>query len=65
MLVITHLHEGFANVKVVSLDNAIGLRVIQRDLDVMDAIFIRQVSSHSHKCRAIVSNNLSHSTPSA
>jgi len=32
---------------------------------MMDAVFLGQVSSHSHKCGAIVSNNLSHSTPSA
>src|SRR5882724_3742716 len=31
----------------------------------MDAIFLRQVTHHSHKCGAIISNNLSHSTPSA
>jgi len=45
--------------------NAIGLRVIRGDLDVMDAIFLGQVTRHSHKHRAIISNNLSHSTPSA
>jgi len=31
----------------------------------MDAIFLRQVTSCSHKCGAIISNNLGHSTPSA
>src|SRR5882724_6002208 len=52
-------------VKVFVFHNAVGLRVIRGDLDVMDAIFLGQVTSLSHKCRAIISNNLGHSTPSA
>jgi len=65
MLIIAHLHEGFTYVKVFAFHNAIGLRVIRGDLDVMDAIFLRQVTHCSHKCGAIISNNLGHSTPSA
>jgi len=65
MLIIAHLHEGFTYVEVFAFHNAIGLRVIRGDLDVMDAIFIRQVTRCSHKCGAIISNNLGHSTPSA
>src|SRR5882724_3359801 len=65
MVVIACLHEGFAYVKVFPFHNAVGLRVIRGDLDVMDAIFLGQVTRHSHKCGAIISNNLSHSTPSA
>src|SRR5882724_9200588 len=63
MFVIACFHEGFMYVKVFALNNTIGLGVIWRNLDVMDAIFLRQVSSCSHRCRAIVGNNFSHSTP--
>src|SRR5882724_3743573 len=62
MLVIACLHEGFVYVEVLAFHNAIGLRVIRGDLDVMDAIFLRQVTCHSHKCGAIISNNLGHYT---
>src|SRR5882724_12688138 len=31
----------------------------------MDAIFLGQVTHHSHKCGAIISNNIGHSTPLA
>jgi len=65
MFIIACLHEGFTYVEVLAFHNAIGLRIIRGDLDVMDTIFLRQVTSHSHKCRAIISNNLSYSTPSA
>src|SRR5882724_882843 len=65
MFVIACLHEGFAYVKMFLLHKAVGLRVIRGDLDVMNAIFLRQVTSHSHKHRSIICNNLGHSTPSA
>ena len=32
---------------------------------MMNAVFLRQVSNHCYKCRAIVVNNFSHSTPLA
>ena len=65
VFIIACLHEGFKYVKVLVLNNTIGLGVIWRNIDMMDAIFLRQVSSCSHKCGAIVSNNFGHSTPSA
>jgi len=65
MFVTACLHERFAYVKMFVLHNAIGLRVIRGDLDVMDAIFLGQVSSCSHTCGAIVHKNFSHSTPLA
>ena len=65
MYVITHLHERLVYIKMFMLNNAIGLGVIQRDLDVMDAIFLRQVPSCSHKCGATIGNNFSYSTPLA
>jgi len=52
--------RDFTYVKMFPFHNAIGLRVIRGDLDVMDAIFLRQVTSCSHKCGAIISNNLGH-----
>src|SRR5882724_1250185 len=65
MFIIAHLHEGFTYVEMFPLHNAIGLRVKRGDLDVMNAIFLRQVTSCSHKCGSIISNNLGHSTPLA
>src|SRR5882724_10799052 len=65
MFVIAHLHEGFVFVEVFALNNAICLGVIWRTLDMMYAVFLREVSNCCYKCGAIVSNNFSHSTPSA
>ena len=62
VFIIAHLHEGFANVEVFALNNAIGLGFIWRTLDMMYAVFFRQVSNCCYKCGAIVSNNFSHST---
>ena len=64
VLVITGLHEGFTDVKVLPLNNTICLGIVRRNLDVMDAIFLGQVTSHRHEHRTIVSNNFSDSTPS-
>jgi len=65
MFVIACLHEGFTHVKVFAFNNSIGLGIIWRNHDVMDDIFLKQVSSCSHQCRAIVGKKFSHSTPSA
>src|SRR5882724_7318818 len=65
MFVIAHIHEGFAYVEVFVLNNAVGLGVIWRSLDMMYALFFGQVSNCCYKCGAIVSNNFSHSTPLA
>src|SRR5882724_1376212 len=65
MLVIARLHEGFVYVEVSAFHNAICLRVTRGDLDVMDAIFLGQVTCHNHKHGANISNNLGHSTPTA
>src|SRR5882724_1336892 len=65
MFVIAHLHEGFVFVEVFALNNAFCLGVIWRTLDMMYAVFLRQVSNCCYKCGAIVSNNFSHSTPLA
>src|SRR5882672_896400 len=64
VLVIAGLHEGFTDVKVFLLDNTISLGIVRRNLDVMDAIFLGQITGHCHKSRTIVGNNLSDSTPS-
>src|SRR5882672_2315697 len=64
VLVIAGLHEGFMDVKVFPLDNTISLGIVRRNLDVMDAIFLRQITGCRHEHRTIVSNNLSDSTPS-
>src|SRR5882672_8856428 len=64
VLVIAGLHEGFTDVKVFPLDNTISLGIVRRNLDVMDAIFLGQVTSRRHERRTIVGNNFSNSTPS-
>src|SRR5882672_5746002 len=64
VFIIAGLHEGFTDVEVLLLDNTICLGIVRRNLDVMDAIFLGQVTSCPHKCRTIVGNNFSDSTPS-
>jgi len=64
VLVIAGLHEGFTDVEVFLLDNTIFLGIVRRNLDVMHAIFLGQVTSHRHECRTIVGYNFSDSTPS-
>src|SRR5882672_5340970 len=64
VFIIAGFHEGFMDVEVLPLDNTICLGIVRRNLDVMDAIFLGQVTSHRHECRTIVSNNFSDSTPS-
>src|SRR5882672_2930606 len=64
VLIIAGLHEGFMDVEVFPFNNTISLGIVRRNLDVMDAIFLRQVTSHRHECRTIVGNNFSDSTPS-
>src|SRR5882672_6824673 len=63
VLIIAGLHERFTNVEVFLLDNTIILGVIRGDLNVMDAIFFGQITSRSHECGTIVSNNFRNSTP--
>ena len=65
MFIIACLHEGLTYVEIFALHKTIGLRVIRGALDVMDAIFLGQVTRCCHKCGAIISNNLGHPTPSA
>src|SRR5882672_5866599 len=64
VFVIAGLNEGFMDVEVLPLNNTISLGIVRRNLDVMDAIFLGQVTSRCHECRTIVSNNFSDSTPS-
>src|SRR5882672_9651668 len=64
VLVIAGLHYGSTDVKVFPLDNTISLGIVRRNLDVMDAIFFRQITGRHHECRTIVGNNFSDSTPS-
>src|SRR5882672_9304891 len=52
------------DVEVFPFNNTISLGIVRRNLDVMDAIFLRQVTSHRHEFRTIVGNNFSDSTPS-
>src|SRR5882672_7144296 len=64
VFVIAGLHEGFLDVEVLPLDKTIFLGIVRRNLDVMDAIFLGQVTSRCHKHRTIVGNNFSNSTSS-
>src|SRR5882672_1106695 len=64
VLIIAGLHEGIMDVEVFPLDNTISLGIVRRNLDVMDAIFLGQITSCSHEHRTIVGNNFSDSTPS-
>src|SRR5882672_3757057 len=52
------------DVEVFPFNNTISLGIVRRNLDVMDAIFLGQVTSHCHEHRTIVGNNFSDSTPS-
>src|SRR5882724_2830235 len=63
MFIIACVHEGFMYFRVFALNNTIGLGVIWGNLDMMDVIFLGQISSHCYKCGAIVSNNFHYSTP--
>src|SRR5467141_622263 len=64
VLIIAGLHERFTDVKVFLLDNTISLGIVRRNLDVMDAIFLGQITGRHHERRTVVGNNLSNSTPS-
>jgi len=50
---------------VFSLNNAVGLEVIWGDFDMMNAIFLKQVSRCCYECGTVFGNNFSHFTPSA
>ena len=65
MIIITSLHEVFADIKVFALHQAICLEIIGRDLDVVDGIFLQKISCGCNKCLAIFHHNFSHSIPSA
>jgi len=65
MMVVTSLHQGFMDVEVFALHQAIFLQVIWRDLGVMDTVFLQEVGSCCHKCWPIVCHDFSGSAPFA
>ena len=53
MFVIAHIHGGLAYVKVFALNNTIGLGVVWGNLDMMDAVFLGQISCHCYECSVL------------
>src|SRR6266481_6226995 len=65
MVIVASLHEGLADVKMFLLYEAICLRVVRGNLDVMNAIFLGKVTHGSNKSRSIVHHNFRDTSPSA
>src|SRR6266481_493150 len=65
MVIVASLHEGLADVKMFPLYKAICLRVVRGNLDVMNTIFLGEVTHGSNKSRSIVHDNFGDAAPSA
>src|SRR6266481_9784969 len=65
MVIVASLHERLADVKMFPLYEAICLRVVRGNLDVMNAIFLGKVTRSSNKSRSIVCDNFGDTAPSA
>src|SRR6266481_9675735 len=65
MVIVASLHEGLTDVEMFLLYEAICLRVVRGNLDVMNAIFLRKVTHGGNKSRSIVHDNFGNTAPSA
>jgi len=59
------LDDGFADRTVLSFDDAIGLGVVRRYMDVSDAILVSKPVKCCDVCGAVVSDDLFHCSPPA
>ena len=64
-ITVASLHEGVTDGAVRLFDNAIGLRVVCRDADMMDVVFFGEPIKGGNKGYSVVSDDLFKSSPSA
>src|SRR6266481_1339800 len=63
MVIFASLHERFTDVEMFPLDQAIRLRIVGGNLDVVNTIFLCQIPCSGNKSRTIIHDNFSHPTP--
>ena len=64
VVIVASLHDGLTDIKMFLLHKAVCLGVVGQNLDMMNAILLREVTCGSHKGRPIVGHDFSNVSPS-